>query len=49
MNFHDETGDVFGKFKLAAGDDAGDVAWCVVDGEPPHIYISIHVSTGLYI
>ncbi|KAJ1477603.1 ADP-ribose pyrophosphatase [Baffinella frigidus] len=31
MNFHDETGDVFGKFKLAAGDDAGAVAWCVVD------------------
>eukprot|EP00041_Stephanoeca_diplocostata_P027858 m.776020 g.776020 ORF g.776020 m.776020 type:complete len:345 (-) comp23261_c0_seq6:2762-3796(-) len=27
VNFHDETGTVFSKFKLKSGDDAGDVAW----------------------
>ena len=27
VNFHDDTGEVFGKIKLCAGDDAGDVAW----------------------
>lgn len=32
MNFHDETGKAFDKFKLKAGDDAGDVAWTEVSG-----------------
>mmetsp|Transcript_36285 Transcript_36285/g.95066 ORF Transcript_36285/g.95066 Transcript_36285/m.95066 type:complete len:318 (+) Transcript_36285:195-1148(+) len=27
VNFHDETGSSLSKFKLSAGDDAGDVAW----------------------
>ena len=27
FNFHDETGEIFDKFKLKAGDDAGDVSW----------------------
>ena len=27
VNFHDETGEAFGKVKLCAGDDAGAVAW----------------------
>lgn len=27
VNFHDETGSAFTKFKLKSGDDAGDVAW----------------------
>eukprot|EP00038_Savillea_parva_P005983 m.161000 g.161000 ORF g.161000 m.161000 type:complete len:437 (+) comp12017_c0_seq1:349-1659(+) len=27
VNFHDEDGSSFSKFKLAAGDDAGEVAW----------------------
>lgn len=27
VNFHDDTGEVFGKIKLCAGDDAGDVGW----------------------
>ncbi len=26
-NFHDESGEIFSKFKLKAGDDAGDVSW----------------------
>ncbi|XP_031554009.1 ADP-ribose pyrophosphatase, mitochondrial-like [Actinia tenebrosa] len=32
MNFHDETGKAFDKFKLKAGDDAGAVAWIEVSG-----------------
>ena len=27
VNFHDESGEGFGRIKLCAGDDAGDVAW----------------------
>jgi ADP-ribose pyrophosphatase len=27
VNFHDEEGCSFSRFKLRAGDDAGDVAW----------------------
>ena len=27
VNFHDKTGEAFGKVKLCAGDDAGAVAW----------------------
>lgn len=27
VNFHDETGDTFDRFKLQAGDDAGAVKW----------------------
>ena len=27
VNFHDDSGEVFGKIKLCAGDDAGDVGW----------------------
>ncbi len=30
MNFHDEEGTFFNKFKLKAGDDAGDVAWVAI-------------------
>lgn len=30
VNFHDESGDVFSKFKLHAGDDAGDVRWMAI-------------------
>jgi 8-oxo-dGTP pyrophosphatase MutT (NUDIX family) len=33
LNFHDEKGDVFSKFKLHAGDDAGAVRWMTVDGK----------------
>jgi len=33
MNFHDESGDVFGRFALAAGDDAGAVAWVTVSDD----------------
>lgn len=33
MNFHDETGDKVGKFKLEAGDDAAKVKWAQVSSE----------------
>lgn len=31
VNFHDDTGKVFGNFKLVAGDDAGAVTWVSID------------------
>lgn len=31
VNFHDDSGDVFGKIRLCAGDDAGDVTWKELD------------------
>ena len=33
MNFHDNTGDVCGKIKLHAGDDAGAVSWKEISRE----------------
>ena len=36
---------LYGKFKLAAGDDAGDVAWCIVDGNPHTLPLSSELST----
>ena len=30
VNYHDELGEVFGRFQLKAGDDAGDVKWMEV-------------------
>ncbi len=32
-NFHDESGEIFNKFKLKAGDDAGDVSWKEISQE----------------
>ena len=31
VNFHDESGEAFGKVELCPGDDAGDVAWKELD------------------
>ena len=47
MNFHDETGEVFSKFKLSAGDDAGDVAWCVITGAFSLPALTLSVATPL--
>jgi ADP-ribose pyrophosphatase len=44
MNFHDESGDVFGKFKLHAGDDAGKVKWMEVSGD-----IKLYASHATFI
>lgn len=44
VNFHDEVGDAFGEFKLAAGDDAGDVAW--TDYTPD---ITLYATHGLFL
>ncbi|XP_028396887.1 ADP-ribose pyrophosphatase, mitochondrial-like [Dendronephthya gigantea] len=33
VNYHDELGEVFRKFQLQAGDDAGDVRWLEVRGD----------------
>ena len=30
VNYHDETGEVFSKFDLKAGDDAGEVRWLAI-------------------
>lgn len=33
VNFHDETGETFSKFKLHAGDDAGKVKWMEISAD----------------
>lgn len=46
VNFHDETGSSFAKFKLAAGDDAGDVAWTsYTEGMPLYATHTLFLST----
>jgi len=46
VNFHDESGTSFAKFKLAAGDDAGEVAWTdYYEGMPLYATHTIFLNT----
>ena len=42
VNFHDEDGSSFSKFKLAAGDDAGEVSACSLAPYDDGLSVGLH-------